>query len=92
MRSLAAVIAIGLCLVCAVAAGADDPPRRTIEVEVQGQRVEGMPVFWSIATVELLSRDGRIWSFRPEDAKKFKPVSSSFQSYPASVMRQRLQA
>ncbi|MBI2825867.1 MAG: DUF1570 domain-containing protein [Planctomycetia bacterium] len=92
MRALVTIATMALFLAGAIASAADDPPRRTIEVEVQGQRVEGMPVFWSIATVELLSRDGRIWSFRPEDAKKFKQVSSSFQSYPQSVMRQRLQA
>jgi len=94
MRSL-----IPTCVVaCAVAifpnwsspADATEPPRRTFELELNGKRIEGMPLTWSPQEISLLGRDGRLFSFAPKDAENYRQSSSSFQSYPSSVVRARL--
>ena len=72
--------------------GADLPARRTIEVLLEGRRVEGWPLAWSKSTVMLLSRDGWLWDFAPREASDFRNVSNSFSSYPASILRTRLQS
>jgi hypothetical protein len=71
---------------------AADASRRTIEVEVGGQRVQGTPLFSSNNRIDLLGRDGRLWSFAPRQATDLKQIGSSFQSYPTSVLKGRLQA
>ena len=88
MRTIFTAIILGSCAANAAA----DASRRTIEVELGGQRVQGTPLFSSDARIDLLGRDGRLWSFAPQTAKDLKQIGSSFQSYPASVLKGRLQA
>ena len=88
MRSLCFACAIVVCL--AAASGAAEPPRRTFELELHGKRIEGMPLNWSPNEISLLGRDGRLWSFAPGEAANYRQSSSSFQSYPSSVLRSRL--
>ncbi len=82
---------LGICLCLLEDASAADL-RRTVELELGGQRIEGTPLVNSAAGVELLGRDGRLWSIAPQAAQSLKQTSSSFQSYPASIMKARLQA
>jgi hypothetical protein len=90
VRALLAIMTTALCLTqCASAA---DSPRRTVEFEVNGQRIEGTPLSTSTAGVELLGRDGRLWSFSPQAAREIKQTGSSFHSYPVSVLKGQLQA
>ena len=35
----------------------------TIQIELNGRRIEGMPIAWNESAVELLGRDGRVWRF-----------------------------
>jgi hypothetical protein len=89
VRALALAISVVLCLL-AVTRAADS--RRTVELEVGGQRIEGTPLTMSSAGVELLGRDGRLWTFSPQVARDVKQTGSSFHSYPISVLKGRLQA
>ncbi len=83
------VFAISFCLIqTAVAAEL----RRTMELDLGGQKIEGTPLASSSAGVELLGRDGRLWTVPAQAARSLKQTSSSFQSYPASVLKTRLQA
>ncbi len=66
--------------------------RRTVEIEYGGQRIEGMPLTITNSGVELMGRDGRLWSLPPQDGKTLKQTASSFHSYSASVLKGRLQA
>ncbi len=91
MRSLILSLSIGCYTLLPALASAADPPRRTFELELHGKRIEGMPLGWSNKEVNLLSRDGRLWTFAPSEAANFHQSSSSFQSYPASVVGSRLQ-
>lgn len=87
-----------LVLLCCAAAllpaelcQAAGPSRKTIELALDGKRVEGTPLAWSKSNVLLLARDGRLWDFAPSRAADFRQTSSGFVSYSANVMRQRLQ-
>ncbi|HVU88525.1 MAG TPA: DUF1570 domain-containing protein [Pirellulales bacterium] len=81
-------LAVSFCLVpTAVAADL----RRTVQFDFGGQHIEGTPLTSSSAGVELLGRDGRLWTVPAQAAKSLKQTSSSFQSYPVSVLKGRLQ-
>jgi len=71
---------------------AADTSRRTVELELAGQRIEGTPLTSSSQRIELLGRDGRLWSFAPQSATDLRQTGSTFRSYPATVMKGRLQA
>ena len=58
-----------------------------VELEVDGQRVEGTPLAWTKSTVFLLARDGHLWNFHPSDAAKYRRTSDHFTSMSASDMR-----
>lgn len=84
-----------LCAAFFVGSGtiaADSPGRFTLELSLHGERVEGMPLAWSEQNVLLLGRDGRLWDFRPNEAREFRRTSNSFRSYPASVIESQLMA
>ncbi|MBN2021637.1 MAG: DUF1570 domain-containing protein [Pirellulales bacterium] len=65
------------------AAEARSPVQGMIEVTLHGQKVEGMPLAFTESRVHLLGRDGRLWSFDPNEATDFRQTSSVFR--PASV-------
>jgi hypothetical protein len=75
-------------LICAVAR-ADN---FMIQVDVQGQRLEGRPLSYSRDAVELMLRDGQYFRFRPSDARSYRQTSPLFRSYSAGEMRKRLAA
>ena len=64
----------------------------TVEAEVKGRRVEGLPLSWSNSEVFLLARDGYLWQFPPADARNFRKTSTSFRSFSAGELRSSLEA
>lgn len=87
------LFAVGLALACGrISHAADTPGKWTLELSLHGSRIEGTPLAWSQQNVLLLSRDGRLWDFSPNEAKEFRRVSNTFTSYPASVMESQLMA
>jgi hypothetical protein len=60
--------------------------RMTMELVLDGQRVQGTPLAYSDTSVTLLCRDGAIVEFAPSKAKEFRKVSENFVPYPSSVL------
>ena len=58
-----------------------------IELGLDGQRLEGMPLGWNEEQVHLLGRDGRLWQFAPAAASDFKQISDHFRAYSPSEFR-----
>jgi hypothetical protein len=69
---------------------AADAGRWTLDLVLNGAHVEGMPLLWSERQVELLARDGRLWSFSPQEAKQAHEVSRTFRGYTAAELRSGL--
>jgi hypothetical protein len=67
------------------------PARWMMEADISGNRVEGTPLDYSEKNVSLLARDGRLWNFKPQDAKDFHQTTTHFQGYSAGEMRARLE-
>ena len=89
MRACLTTLAIGLSLLHPAAAA---DLRRTVQLDLGGQKIEGTPLTNTSAGVELLGRDGRYWSVPASQVKSLKQTSSSFQSYPASILKGQLQS
>src|SRR5476649_2131001 len=88
MRILVAAL---LILLGAAPSPAADTSRHTYELDTRGGRIEGTPLVQTAHGLELLGRDGRIWSLPTEDARRLKPLPATFQSYSSAVLRNRLQ-
>jgi hypothetical protein len=71
-------ITVAACLLAAEARAAGNS--WTLQLDLKGKRVEGMPVNWSGGRVRMLGRDGH-WDFAaseaklPEKADAFQPYS-----------------
>jgi hypothetical protein len=63
------------------------PAMGMVELTLAGQKVEGKPLSWDDEIVHLLGRDGRLWEFKPDEAKNFRQSSDQFRSYSTSEMR-----
>lgn len=66
-------------------------PRFTLDVNLAGRHVEGLPLLWSRDHV-LLGRDGRVWNFTPDEARDAHATSSTFHGFTAAELRARLAA
>jgi hypothetical protein len=64
-------------------------PKWTLDVNLSGKHIEGLPLLWSQDHV-LLARDGRIWNFKPNELADVRHTSATFQSFSASEVRARL--
>ncbi len=84
---LAAAVALGCCPQAVVAAGL---PEAMIELSLHGQKVEGAPLGWNSREVHLLGRDGRLWTFDPNEARDFTKTGSEFRAYSPSEFRATL--
>lgn len=81
-----------VCLLAWAARGsAAEPAKFTLEVQLGETYVEGRPLYSSTTQVELLARDGRLWSFAPSDARKSRQASATFTAYTPSQVRAQLQ-
>ena len=88
MRSV--LIQILVALVWAAPASARSPASWMLELELDGRKIEGMPLAWSRQQVHLLGRDGRLWQFAPSEAAEYRKTSSRFRSYSTSELRAML--
>jgi hypothetical protein len=73
--------------IAAPLARAAGPVEGMIELGLDGQRLEGMPLGWNAEEVHLLGRDGRLWRFAPAAASNFKRTASHFRAYSPSEFR-----
>ncbi|MBN2218294.1 MAG: DUF1570 domain-containing protein [Pirellulales bacterium] len=71
-------------------AGSQPPAMGMIQVDLPDRRIEGMPLAWDSNVVHLLGRDGRLWSFAPDEAKDFRQTAARFQPYTVSQIRANL--
>ena len=62
----------------------------TLELDLRGRRVEGLPIHWSRESVRLMGRDGYLWEFASNEAKNFRKKSPSFRPYTQGEMRNQL--
>lgn len=89
-------IGLLVCLALACPAGvmpcarADEPARWTLDLQVRGARVQGMPLGWTDDEVQLLLRDGRLMRFAPGDAADYRKSSGTFRSYSSGEVRAAL--
>jgi len=81
------LIAALLVSVCVIPAHARSPAGWMVELELDGRKIEGMPLAWNREEVHLLGRDGHLWQFAPGEAKNYRKTSSRFQSYSTSKLR-----
>jgi hypothetical protein len=61
-----------------------------IALKLQGQEIEGTPLAWDAKVVHLLGRDGRLWSFDPNEATDYRQTATQFQPYLTSEIRAML--
>jgi hypothetical protein len=61
-----------------------------LEVTLAGRKIEGVPLFWSAAEVELLGRDGRLWRFAPGEVSAFHKTADHFRALSVSEIRATL--
>jgi hypothetical protein len=83
-RQVSVLVSVLLVGVCAHA------NEFTIELTVDGQRVEGTPLAWSGSDVFLLARDGHLWNFAPDQAANYRRTSGEFRGLSAADMRGQL--
>jgi hypothetical protein len=84
------VIQMGVCLLLLVFQGRAAAEPWTLELELRGERLQGLPLRWSESQVVMLGRDGRVWRFAPHEATKFRKVRGAFKGYSYTEMRERL--
>jgi hypothetical protein len=86
---------IALSLLCAsILAGpacGQNLPRVTLNVELEGLRVEAMPLSTSDSLVRLLGRDGRLWEIHPSEAGEARQTGQRFRPFTAAELRAALQ-
>ena len=82
MRMIVALLSI--LLGWSHAAGSDVTPTFMVELNLDGRKVEGAPLSWDADEVHLLGRDGRLWSFEPDEASDFKQIGDRFRCYSPS--------
>lgn len=79
-----------IALATSGSASAAAPLSITLRMSLNGQLVEGVPLTWSAAEVRLLGRDGRLWKFRPEEARDVRKAADSFTPLSVSEFRAQL--
>src|SRR5262245_24175338 len=63
-----------------------------LEIQLNGQRLEGTPLQWSSDEVLFMGRDGQLWRFPPTAAKQPRKLAGTFHAYSANEMRGMLKA
>ena len=92
MRTIVLIAAMicGTAVSTAALAEVAGPKMGMIEAVVNGRKIEGMPLAWASNVVHLLGRDGRLWSFAPDEATNVRQTSSQFRPYSVSEIRANL--
>lgn len=82
------IFAVFVLLLLGMPAAAGEP-KWMLDVRLSDRHVEGVPLVWSRDHV-LLARDGRVWTFQPDEIREVKQTSQSFHSFSAAELRARL--
>lgn len=69
---------------------ADSTPRSTLALNLEGTRLEGFVLGRTTSTLELIGRDGRLWSVPNAQAKAARQISPKFRSYTVMELREQL--
>ncbi|MCX7425378.1 MAG: DUF1570 domain-containing protein [Planctomycetia bacterium] len=91
-----AMLALVMALFAGVSAAAETPGGKNggvegmLELNLHGQKVEGTPLAWDSSVVHLLGRDGRLWSFDPNEATDYRQTAAQFHPYSPSELRATL--
>ncbi len=91
-----AMLALVMTLLAGVSAAANPPDGKSggvegmLELNLRGEKVEGTPLAWDSRTVHLLGRDGRLWSFDPNEATDYRQTAAQFRPYSPSELRAAL--
>ena len=85
VTTFVALLAVGVMLGPATAA---EP--WTLQLELDGKQIQGVPLRWSDSRVILMGRDGEVWRFSPHEATNFRKVPGQFRGYDYSEMRGRM--
>ncbi|HEY5312699.1 MAG TPA: DUF1570 domain-containing protein [Pirellulales bacterium] len=64
--------------------------RTTLALEMGSVRLEGFALARTSSTLELMGRDGRLWSLPNDKAQSARQISPKFRSYTAMEVRERL--
>jgi hypothetical protein len=70
----------------------EGPAQFMMATQIAGQKLEGQPLAWDAQQMFLLGRDGALYDFAPQQAKKSRKTGRAFQGYSISEMRQQLRA
>jgi hypothetical protein len=81
------VAVAAFALLISEASGADFMFR----ARVDGQMLEGKPLYWKADQILLLGRDGRLYDFNPKLAEEPRKTSPRFFGYSSSEMKSQLQ-
>lgn len=80
----------GFLLLCVSVSSARSAEPLTVSLVVDGTKVEGTAAAWSNREVLLLSRNGFLHSFAPEEAADYHVISPHFRPFSQSEMRGQL--
>ncbi|MFZ5830120.1 MAG: DUF1570 domain-containing protein [Planctomycetota bacterium] len=80
-------IGLGICLLFCGAPLAAPGADFMVALTLGQQQIEGMPLAWDAGQVHLLARDGRLWSFRPDEAREYRQTDTRFVPYLPSQLR-----
>jgi hypothetical protein len=82
-----ATVAIPVCLLLLLFHGQAAAEPWTVELELRGEQLHGLPLRWSDTQVVLLGRDGKVWRFARDEATNYRKVRGKFQGYSYTEMR-----
>jgi hypothetical protein len=69
---------------------AGGPAEFMMAASVNGRVLEGQPLNWTDQQMYLLGRDGALYGFDPQAAKKSRKIGAGFRGYTITEMRNRL--
>jgi hypothetical protein len=84
------VLLAAATLLPAAPARADNSSRSTWSLEMGSTRLEGFALARTSSTLELIGRDGRLWSLPSKQAQSAKQISSKFRSFTPMEVREQL--
>lgn len=87
MRRLVACVALSIA---SVSAAAEPPGRNVLKLEVDGAKLEGLPLASSGKQLFLLDPEGRLWDFDVDDVDDYRQTTTAFRPHSATAMRSRL--
>jgi hypothetical protein len=87
LRLAASILALNLATLFAVPANAAEP---LFQLELQGKKVTGTPLFWTEEKVFLLGANAGLIEFAPKDAQNFRQATEPFTPLGAAALRNEL--